>query len=134
LPFLARFENQKQSLKKEKIYLNTVILDSISRYSSTIQSKNIQVVSEFKQDYYIHTDVYLFSIVINNLILNALKYSDKNAKLAISTTDQGDKIECTIIDFGIGIASKDVGKVFNQFFRSNATEHPEVKGTGLECR
>ncbi|WP_198008503.1 sensor histidine kinase [Flavobacterium sp. ACAM 123] len=91
-------------------------------------------MSEFKQDYYIHTDVYLFSIVINNLILNALKYSDKNAKLAISTTDQGDKIECTIIDFGIGIASKDVGKVFNQFFRSNATEHPEVKGTGLECR
>jgi signal transduction histidine kinase len=104
LPFLARFENQKQSLKKEKIYLNTVILDSISRYSSTIQSKNIQVVSEFKQDYYIHTDVYLFSIVINNLISNALKYSDKNAKLAISTTDKGDKIECTIIDFGIEIA------------------------------
>jgi signal transduction histidine kinase len=131
LLLLARFENQKQSLKKEKIYLNTVILDSISRYSSAIQAKNIQIVSEFKQDYYIHTDVYLFSIVINNLISNALKYSDKNAKLAISTTDKGDKIECTIIDSGIGIASKDVGKVFNQFFRSNATDHPEIKGTGL---
>jgi hypothetical protein len=37
------FENQKQSLKKEKIYLNTVILDSISRYSNIIQTKNIQV-------------------------------------------------------------------------------------------
>jgi signal transduction histidine kinase len=131
LLLLARFENQKQSLKKEKIYLNTVILDSISRYSSAIQAKNIQIVSEFKQDYYIHTDVYLFSIVINNLISNALKYSDKNAKLAISTTDKGDKIECTIIDSGIGIASKDVGKVFNQFFRSNAADHPEIKGTGL---
>ena len=128
---LARFENQKQSLKKEKIYLNTVILDSISRYSTTIQTKNIQVVTEFKKDYYIKTDVYLFSIVINNLISNALKYSDKNTKLAIITTDDDDKIECSIIDSGIGIASKDISKVFNQFFRSNATNHPQIKGTGL---
>jgi signal transduction histidine kinase len=131
LLLLARFENQKQSLKKEKIYLNTVILDSISRYSTTIQAKNIQVVTEFKKNYYIKTDVYLFSIVINNLISNALKYSDKNTNLAIITTDDGDKIECSIIDSGIGIASKDIAKVFNQFFRSNATNHPQIKGTGL---
>jgi signal transduction histidine kinase len=131
LLLLARFENQKQSLKKEKIYLNTVILDSISRYSTTIQAKNIQVVTEFKKNYYIKTDVYLFSIVINNLISNALKYSDKNTNLAIITTDHGDKIECSIIDSGIGIASKDIAKVFNQFFRSNATNHPQIKGTGL---
>ncbi|PKH68324.1 two-component sensor histidine kinase [Flavobacterium sp. ALD4] len=131
LLLLARFENQKQSLKKEKIYLNTVILDSISRYSTTIQTKNIQVVTEFKKDYYIKTDVYLFSIVINNLISNALKYSDKNTKLAIITTDDDDKIECSIIDSGIGISSKDISKVFNQFFRSNATNHPQIKGTGL---
>jgi signal transduction histidine kinase len=65
------------------------------------------------------------------LISNALKYSDKNTKLAIITTDDDDKIECSIIDSGIGIASKDISKVFNQFFRSNATNHPQIKGTGL---
>jgi signal transduction histidine kinase len=61
------------------------------------------------------------------LISNALKYSD--TKLAIITTDDDDKIECSIIDSGIGIASKDISKVFNQFFRSNATNHPQIKGT-----
>jgi signal transduction histidine kinase len=91
-----------------------VILDSISRYSNIIQTKNIQVVTEFK-NYYIKTDVYLFSIVINNLISNALKYSDKNTKLAIITTDDDDKIECSIIDSGIGIASKDISKVLINF-------------------
>jgi signal transduction histidine kinase len=131
LLLLARFENQKQSLKEEKVYLNAIILDSISRYSSAIQAKNIQVITAFKMDYHITTDAYLFSIVINNLISNAIKYSDKNTKLAISTTDNSHKIECSISDSGIGIASTDVGKVFNQFFRSNATDHPEIKGTGL---
>ncbi|MEZ7500246.1 HAMP domain-containing sensor histidine kinase [Flavobacterium sp. Arc3] len=131
LLLLARFENQKQSLKKEKFCLNAVILDSISRYSNTIQTKNIQVITEFKKDYYIKTDVYLFSIIINNLISNALKYSDKNAKLAIAIIEKNNKIECSIIDSGIGISSKDVEKVFNAFFRSDATDHPEIKGTGL---
>jgi signal transduction histidine kinase len=42
LLLLARFENQKQSLKKEKIYF-TVILDSISRYSSIIQTKTYKL-------------------------------------------------------------------------------------------
>jgi signal transduction histidine kinase len=131
LLLLARFENQKQSLKREKICLNAVILDSISRYSNTIQAKNIQVATEFKKDYYIETDIYLFSIIINNLISNALKYSDINTKLAITIKEDNNTIECGIIDSGIGIASKDVEKVFNQFFRSNSTEHPEIKGTGL---
>jgi signal transduction histidine kinase len=74
--------------------------------------------------------MFTYSIVINNLISNALKYSDKNTKLII-TTDDDDKIECSIIDSGIGIASKDISKVFNQFFRSNATNHPQIKGIGF---
>jgi K+-sensing histidine kinase KdpD len=48
------------------------------------------------------------------LISNA-KYSDKNTKLAIITTDDDDKIECSIIDSGIGIASKDISKVLINF-------------------
>jgi signal transduction histidine kinase len=64
------------------------------------------------------------------LISNAKKYSDKNTKLAIITTDDDDKIECSIIDSGIDCL-KGIYRVFNQFFRSNATNHPQIKGTGL---
>jgi signal transduction histidine kinase len=131
LLLLARFENQRQSLKIENVYLNGVILDTISRFSSKIQSKNIHVSSNFEKEYYIKSDDYLVSIIINNLISNALKYSKENSNLKISISDNYGKIECQITDFGIGIPSEDLLKVFDQFYRSKSNEHIEIKGTGL---
>ena len=131
LLLLARFENQNQTLKIEKVYLNALILETISRYSDMIQSKNIQVSTEFSKEYYVNTDGYLLSIIINNLVANALKYSNENGMLTILITDKENKLECHIIDSGIGIPSEDLPKIFNRFYRSKSNVHPEMKGTGL---
>jgi signal transduction histidine kinase len=131
LLLLARFENQNQSLKIEKVHLNALILDTLSRYSNTIQSKNILVSTEFSKEYYVSSDSYLLSIIINNLVANALKYSNEKATLTIIITDTNNIIECHIVDSGIGIPSADLSKIFNQFYRSKSNEHPEIKGTGL---
>jgi signal transduction histidine kinase len=131
LLLLARFENQNKSLKIEKVCLNVVILDSISRYSAIIQSKNIQISTDFVKEYYVENDAYLLSIIINNLVSNALKYSNENSKLNIILTDENERIECHIIDSGIGIPAVDLQKIFNQFYRSKAIEHTGIKGSGL---
>ena len=131
LLLLARFENQKQTLKLEKVYLNSLFLDTIARYSSIIQSKSIAVVTDFSKDYYTETDSYLFSIIFNNLVSNALKYSDSGANLTIKIINNFDKIECHIIDSGIGIPNEDLERIFNPFYRSKSTDHPEIKGSGL---
>ncbi|MCV9933834.1 HAMP domain-containing histidine kinase [Flavobacterium sp. LS1R47] len=131
LLLLARFENKDPDLKKEKVYLNALILDTISRHSNTIQSKKIHLSTKFQKDYCLDTDPYLLTIILNNLISNALKYSKQDGKLDIIVTDVLNEIECQIIDYGIGIPSEDIQKVFNQFFRSHAELHPEIKGIGL---
>lgn len=131
LLLLARFENQNKSLKIEKVCLNVVILDSISRYSAIIQAKNIQISTDFVKEYYVENDAYLLSIIINNLVSNALKYSNEKAKLKIILTDENERIECHIIDSGIGIPAVDLQKIFNQFYRSKAIEHTGIKGSGL---
>jgi signal transduction histidine kinase len=131
LLLLARFENQNKSLKTEKLCLNAVILDSISLYSSIIQSKKIHISTEFFKKYFVDNDPYLLSIIINNLVSNALKYSNENAKLNIVITDENGKMECQIIDSGIGIPSEDLQKIFNQFYRSKAIEYSGIRGSGL---
>nr|WP_315177126.1 HAMP domain-containing sensor histidine kinase [uncultured Flavobacterium sp.] len=131
LLLLARFENQKQSLKIEKIYLNAIFLDTIARNSTAIQSKNITITTDFSRDYYIETDSYLFLIIVNNLISNALKYSNQNGKLTVHIKSVASRIECHIIDSGIGIPADDLENIFNQFYRSQSNVHPEIKGTGL---
>ncbi|WP_338644589.1 HAMP domain-containing sensor histidine kinase [Flavobacterium sp. KS-LB2] len=131
LLLLARFENQKQSLKIEKVYLNAIFLDTIARNSTIIQAKKIIVSTEFSKDHYVETDSYLFSIIINNLISNALKYSNQNGHLSIALKEIDSQIECHIVDTGIGIPTEDLENIFNQFYRSKSNKHPEIKGTGL---
>ena len=131
LLLLARYENQNQSIKIENVCLNAVLLDTISRFSSLIQSNNIQLITQFSNDIYVKSDRYLVTIIINNIISNAIKYSNFNGILTFAVTELDGKVVCTITDSGIGIPKEDLQKIFNPFFRSQSTDHPDIKGTGL---
>ncbi len=131
LLLLARFENQKQSLKIEKVSLNAVFLDVMSRNASIISDKKLTCISHAQQDFYVTTDAYLLCIVINNILTNAVKYSKTGDIINFDIIETRDKIVCSIADHGIGIAKEDLQKIFDQFYRSKANEHPEIKGTGL---
>lgn len=131
LLLLARFENQKHNIQYDEISLNAVILDELSRYSDKIKTKKITVKHKFNDNYNVKSDNYLISIVIGNLISNALKYSKENGELVIELSDENAFVNVSIFDNGIGISKKNIDKVFNPFFRSDPDEHPEIKGTGL---
>lgn len=131
LLLLARFENQNKSLKIEKIFLNAFILDAVSRFSDTIYSKKIQVKTEFSKEYFVNSDPYFLSIISSNILSNALKYSNTNGFLLIDIKEVGSKIECCIVDSGLGIPSEDLPKIFNKFYRSKSNIDADIKGIGL---
>ncbi|MBP6758368.1 MAG: HAMP domain-containing protein [Flavobacterium sp.] len=131
LLLLARFENQIQSLKTEKVYLNALILDVLTRYSSKIDSKKISINHPFSKDYYVQSDHYLVSIIMSNIISNAIKYSNEKGIISIELSENAAATICTITDNGFGIPKEDLDKIFNPFYRSNPTLHPEIKGSGL---
>ena len=131
LLILARFENQIQSLKVEKVYLNAMILDILTRFSSKINVKKITIHTSFSKNFNIESDNYLLSIIISNIISNAIKYSKEKGTVSILLSQNKDTTICTITDNGIGIAKEDLEKILNPFYRSNPTQHPEIKGSGL---
>jgi signal transduction histidine kinase len=131
LLLLARFENQKQSLKTERVSLNAVFLDIVSRNSTIISEKKLSCVSLFTKDYYVETDSYLFSLIVNNVLTNAIKYSKIGGIINIDIKETKTATVFTISDNGIGIASEDLEKIFDQFYRSKSNQHPQIKGTGL---
>lgn len=131
LLLMARFENQKQSINIESVYLNSVLLDVLTLNSEKINKRGINVKFDAQQDYYIQSDNFLVITVLRNLISNAIKYSNEGGEVSISLTKQNDKTICKIEDNGIGIAKADLEAIFNPFFRSNSTDHPQIKGTGL---
>ena len=131
LLILARYENQKQSVKIEKVCMNAILIDTISRFTTGIESKKIKVITQFANDIYINSDHYLVSIIINNLVSNAIKYSEFNGQLTIHLSQKDGKVNCKISDLGIGIPLDDMQKIFNAFYRSPSTDHLKSTGTGL---
>jgi signal transduction histidine kinase len=131
LLLLARYENEKQTLKKEPVCLNSVLLDTLARQSGIIEAKEIKIQTELNDEFYCLSDHHFVTIIVTNLISNALKYSRQNGLIEINLNHHQNQIECTILDNGIGISQDDLEKVFQPFFRSKALNHPEIKGIGV---
>lgn len=130
LLLLARFENQKAAVQIENIELDEIILQVLERYSSRIAAKDIALSFEFSDHYRIRSDAYLVSVILENLISNAVKYTKEKGKIVISLKESDGKISCLIADSGVGIAPEDLQKIYNEFFRAES-QRQSIKGTGL---
>lgn len=131
LLLMARFENQKQNINREKIYLNAVILDGLQLNSEKIKTGNLNIIFDAKEEFSIYSDNYLVVTILRNIISNAVKYSNNEGEILISLFKEKNKIICTVSDNGIGIAKEDLESILNPFFRSDSLNHSEIKGTGL---
>lgn len=132
LLLLARFENQKISLKNEDLNLNQAISEVMNRFSAKIKNKNISVIENYTDNFQINSDEYFISIILQNIISNALKYSHDGGKVQLNLFRKENQTIFEISNTGIGIAPEEIGNVFNSFYRTkNSIDHPETKGTGL---
>ncbi len=90
-------------------------------------SINIQV----EEDIYIKGDQEKFSMVLENLVDNAVKYSPDNDVVNVILQSNDENIELIVEDYGIGIDKSDKEKIFQRFYRSKNSEDLGIKGYGL---
>ncbi|MDK2771021.1 MAG: HAMP domain-containing histidine kinase, partial [Flavobacterium sp.] len=131
LLLLARFENQKHNIKSEEVYLDALVLDTVSLFSNQLKEKDITIKTDLQQDCILKSDSYLLSIVFNNLISNSIKYSNNEGNIDLSLKAEAHQFLFVIKDNGVGISKEDLDKIFISFYRSNPASHPEIKGTGI---
>lgn len=130
LLLLARFESQTHMLKRELVNINALFFEVTSRYSQSITEKDIKIDLAMADEVNIRTDEYLLSIIIDNLIGNAIKYTEKGKHLKLSAGHR-DTSFIVIQDSGIGMAELEVEKVFRAFYRSKDAAFPDPGGSGI---
>ena len=75
-----------------------------------------------------NSDELLRNILIN-LISNAIKYSQENTEIIVTSFIENKNVTLTVQDHGIGIPEKDQSKLFTPFFRASNTK--SIQGTGI---
>jgi K+-sensing histidine kinase KdpD len=79
----------------------------------------------------IYADEVRIGQVITNLVSNAASYSEKDTPITVDAKVEGDEIVVSVIDKGIGIPAKHIGKVFDRFYRLESGIARRRGGTGL---
>ncbi|MGB5848232.1 MAG: HAMP domain-containing sensor histidine kinase [Ignavibacteriaceae bacterium] len=123
---------QKKFAYSYKVYsagsaIKQILNESIEQFRLPADAINIKenAVCEFV------IDIDGLKTVFDNLIDNAVKYSLQPAKINVNIRCNTQKVVIEFTDNGIGIAPKELKKVFNKFHRVYHQNIPNVKGTGL---
>ena len=129
---LSRIELQEHIRPNDKVDLNEIISHSIELHQEILKKNNIKCEFEEKsKSIKTNGDRNRLIEVFNNLIDNAIKYSEKNKKIIIKTKIVDDSFIAVIKDEGIGISKENIPQITERFFRVDPAKSKEVGGTGL---
>ena len=131
LLLLARLDTKIITQKHTLIPLPTVIDESLTRFKKQIADKALRVEFEFDQDKPLFVTHYYTTLIIDNILNNAVKYSNSGSVIKINVKETGQHLVCVIQDEGIGIKDEDLRHIYENFFRSDSLSHKHVSGNGL---
>lgn len=131
LLLLARLDANKEKSLQALVSIPTIVDEILSRYRNQISDKELAV--DFYHDDAIEAVVpqYYSNLILENIISNAIKYSDRGSRISIKISTESFKVVCEISDAGIGIRKDHLENIFNHFFRSDALDHKDISGNGL---
>ncbi len=123
-------DNLKLDLKPQDV--NTVVTTVIDSMSLQLQKKNASVTLNLGDNLSsVIADELHLSNVIFNLVDNAIKYSNNEPQITITTQQIGKQVVIKVKDGGIGMGKDQQKKIFDQFYRIPTGNLHDVKGFGL---
>ena len=127
---LSRMEANWQETIDEKIDLKDIILNVFESNKIKSQKRNINIELDIESSIIIANKEKITEVV-NNLVDNAIKYTDDYGEIKIILKNNKDKAIFTVKDNGCGIESKYLNRIFERFFRVKNEKYLKVQGTGL---
>lgn len=127
---ISRLESEKQRSHFQSINLDQIIKDVIELYEPVAEEKSIQILSELDVCT-IKGDRDLLFQAFANILDNAVKYTPEGGNIRVSLKTEGlDKI-IEVRDSGDGVPEADIQRIFERFFRSDASRNKSGTGLGL---
>lgn len=129
---LNSIDPRQNRLSRSRFDINTVIKNTAATFEGTCTSKRISIELLFTDwESYVYADMGKIQQVLYNLIDNAIKFSQPDSVITIETTIKYEKIFVSVRDTGIGIPKDSLNKIWERFYKSDASRGKDKSGTGL---
>ena len=134
LTYYSRIDNNRIPYNFHRINVADYFGDCVEEVGMDLEQRNIKLnySNLVSPDTVVIADPEQMKKVINNIISNSIKYMDKpNGVIDIRILDEVDSIRIEIEDNGKGIAQKDLGRIFERFYRTDTSRNSAQGGSGI---
>lgn len=134
LTIYSKIDSNRIPYNFHRLNVGEYFRDCIEEVGLDLEAKKIELnyINLVEPDTRIIADPEQLRRVINNIIGNSIKYMDaKKGVIDIRILDEVDSIRVEIEDNGRGIASKDLSKIFERFYRTDASRNSSKGGSGI---
>lgn len=126
---MSKLEETKTIMNARMESIDDIFSEVKSRISKFRTTKQI-VFKETNEIYFVYSNIDLISLVITNLVDNAIKHTNDNAKIIIEAIKENDLMRINVIDNGGGIENNKIDKIFEDFY-SLRSKGDYARSTGL---
>jgi two-component system phosphate regulon sensor histidine kinase PhoR len=128
---LASVESPDYKLALHPIRASALVHDAIESLGGMVVESKVKLESAGAPDDMVMADADAMNQVLGNLIENALKYGRGGKRIRVGARLLEGEVEFTVQDFGPGIASEHLDRIFERFYRIDKARSRESGGTGL---
>jgi two-component system phosphate regulon sensor histidine kinase PhoR len=121
------------AVQSEPVELSEFVEKELTAFAPGVAEKNITFRTDFVEGAPPYSaDVKLLSIIIQNIVSNAVRYSKPNGTISVSLAyHNNQQYSLTVSDDGIGIPNDAKGSVFKKMFRADNARTSQAEGSGL---
>jgi two-component system phosphate regulon sensor histidine kinase PhoR len=128
---LARVESGEEKLDARPHPARQLVSEAASSMQEDAKAAGVEISVGSVPETEVLADAYAIHQVFANLISNALRYAESGKKILIGAEEHPGAVEFYVQDFGPGISSEHLPRIFERFYRVDKARSRETGGTGL---
>ena len=128
---LNKLENQQIFPQLDEYDLGEQLCENLLQFEDIWERKNLNIETDIADDVRIRSDAELLSLVWNNLISNAVKFTPEGGTIGVSLKTQGNLVIVSVSDTGCGIKPEVGAHIFEKFYQGDTSHATQGNGLGL---
>ena len=128
---LNKLENQQIFPQPKEFDLGEQLCECLLGFEDAWEAKHLEIETDIQDDVRIKSDPELLSLVWNNLISNAVKFTPDGGTIGLSIKTEGDSVIVQVRDTGCGIKPETGMHIFEKFYQGDTSHATQGNGLGL---
>jgi two-component system sensor histidine kinase BaeS len=130
LPRLVEAQRPGLLVRKHRVDLAAIVWDRVSAHAQRFEAASIALEHSIRSTE-VDGDPERLAQVVDNLLANALRYTDAGGRVTVSLTHAEGESVIEVADSGIGIPQEQLGRVFDRFWRMPIARERAAEGSGV---